>query len=75
MPKTCSTAKFEVTVDAKSAKIDLVSLTANCKEDSMFEQIVQTALSKLHHSLIPVGESWWNKNMKNMYILQWFLIA
>ena len=64
VPRTFSGDKFEVTVDAKTAKIDLVSLTANCEEDSMFEQIVQTALSKLHHSLVPVGESWWNKDMK-----------
>ena len=48
---------FEVTVDNKSATVDLVTLTAKCEEDAMLEQIVQTALSKLHRSLIHVGES------------------
>ena len=37
---------FEVSVDAKTATIDLTNLTASCQDDAMFEQIVQTALSK-----------------------------
>ena len=49
---------FEVSVDAKTAAIDLTKLTASCQDDPMFEQIVQTALSKLHQSLIPAGETW-----------------
>jgi len=61
VPRTFSGDKFEVSVDAKTAKIDLGSLSATCEEDSMFEQIVQTAVSKLHHSLVPVGESWTKK--------------
>lgn len=49
---------FEVTVDAKTARIELANLKAICESDPMFEQIVQTAVSKLHHSLVPIGESW-----------------
>jgi cleavage and polyadenylation specificity factor subunit 3 len=59
VPRTFSGDQFEVTVaDQKTAKIDLASLTASCETDEIFQQIVQTALSKLHHSLIPVGETW-----------------
>ena len=55
---TTSNDTFEVTVDTKVAKIDLPTLKASCDSDPVFEQIVQTAVSKLHHSLVPVGESW-----------------
>ena len=56
--ETTSTETFEVTVDTKTATIDLPTLKAECASDPMFEQIVQTALSKLHQSLVPVGETW-----------------
>ncbi len=58
VPRTFSGDKFEVKVDQKSASIDLASMEAKCEDDPIFEQIVQTALSKLHHSLVPVGEKW-----------------
>ena len=71
VPRTFSGDKFEVTVDAKTAKIDLGSLSATCEEDSMFEQIVQTAVSKLHHSLVPVGESWTKKLDTKLSEIDW----
>lgn len=59
VPRTFSGDKFEVSVDSiRTAEIDLAEMKATCSEDSIFEQIVQTALSKLHQSLVPVGETW-----------------
>ena len=56
VPRTFSGDEFEVKVDTRTAKIDLSTMKVTCQEDSMFEQIVQTAVSKLHHSLVPPGE-------------------
>ena len=45
--------QFEVMVDSKKAKIDLGTLEVECQEDPVLQQMVQTAVSKLAHSLIP----------------------
>ena len=45
--------QFEVTVDSKTARIDLGTCEVECKEDLVLQQMVQTAVSKLAHSLIP----------------------
>ena len=58
VPRTFSGDEFEVRVDSRTAKIELTEMKVTCAEDSMFEQIVQTALTKLHHSLVPPGEKW-----------------
>ena len=54
VPKTFSGDRFEVVVDDKKARIDIGSLVVECPEDEGFQQIVQTACSKLKHSLMPV---------------------
>ena len=56
--RTFSGDEFEVRVDSRKATIDLAQMKVNCAEDSMFEQIVQTALTKLHHSFVPSGQKW-----------------
>ena len=43
-----------ITVDNKNAMVNLVSMKAECSEDPTFEKIVQTAVSKLHQSLVPI---------------------
>lgn len=44
---------FEVMVDSKTAKINLKTCEVECNEDSVLQQMVETAVSKLAHSLIP----------------------
>ena len=45
--------EFEVTVDSKIAKINLGTCEVECLDDIVLQQMVQTAVSKLAHSLIP----------------------
>ena len=53
VPKAFSGDRLEVVVDSKRALIDVSTLKVDCDEDDCFEQIVQTATSKLWHSLMP----------------------
>ncbi|KAG8277735.1 cleavage and polyadenylation specificity factor 73-like [Homalodisca vitripennis] len=53
VPKIFKGEKLYVTVDGKKANIDLLNLEVTCEEDETFQQIVQTAVSKLHDSLAP----------------------
>ena len=53
VPKIFKGEKLYVKVDNKTAHIDLISLDVICQEDEVFQQIVQTAVSKLHQSLAP----------------------
>jgi len=53
VPKILSGDSIKVTVDNKDAVIWLDNMTVSCDEDKTFQQIVQTAVSKLHQSLIP----------------------
>ena len=54
VPSTTFTGdEFEVTVDSKTAKINLGTCAVECLEDSVLQQMLQTAVSKLAHSLIP----------------------
>jgi len=46
-----------VTVDKKVANIDLTALQVVCEEDESFQQIVQTAVSKLYQTLVPANGS------------------
>ena len=50
---TLSGDRLEVIVDNKTATIDLSSLGVSCQEDPVFQQMVTTAVAKLHHSLVP----------------------
>merc|ERR1712150_274809 len=45
--------EFEVLVDSKTAKINLSTCEVECSDDLVLQQMVQTAVSKLAHSLIP----------------------
>ena len=68
VPKIFSGDRITVSVDTRKAVIDLASLEVNaqccqetdcsnqvsCTEDATFQQIVQTAVSKLHQSLVPL---------------------
>jgi len=54
VPKIFSGDSITVSVDNKAAIVSLTSLTVECEEDKTFEQIVQTAVSKLHQSLVPL---------------------
>ncbi|EFN66769.1 Cleavage and polyadenylation specificity factor subunit 3 [Camponotus floridanus] len=53
VPKIFKGEKLYVTVDGKKAHIDLLNLEVTCKEDEVFQQVVQTAVMKLHQSLAP----------------------
>ena len=53
VPRSFTGDTLEVYVDSKKAAIDITSLEVSCSEDSVFEQMVQTAVVKLHHSLVP----------------------
>lgn len=53
VPKIFKGEKLYVTVDGKKAYIDLLNLEVTSKEDETFQQIVQTAVTKLHQSLAP----------------------
>merc|ERR1719221_1605171 len=53
VPKILSGETIKVTVDNKDAIIWLNNMTVSCEEDKTFQQIVQTAVSKLHQSLVP----------------------
>jgi len=53
VPKILTGDTIKVTVDNKDAIIWLSNMTVSCDEDKTFQQIVQTAVSKLHQSLIP----------------------
>ncbi|KAJ9601540.1 hypothetical protein L9F63_000283 [Diploptera punctata] len=53
VPKIFKGEKLYVTVDGKKANIDLLNLEVNCEEDETFQQIVQTAVTKLYQSLAP----------------------
>jgi len=53
VPKIFKGEKLYVTVDGKKANIDLLNLEVCCEEDEVFQQIVQTAVTKLYQSLAP----------------------
>ncbi|PSN34000.1 Cleavage and polyadenylation specificity factor 73 [Blattella germanica] len=53
VPKIFKGEKLYVTVDGKKANIDLLNLEVSCEEDETFQQIVQTAVTKLYQSLAP----------------------
>lgn len=53
VPKIFKGEKLYVTVDGKKANIDLLNLEVTCEEDETFQQIVQTAVTKLHDALAP----------------------
>jgi len=54
VPKIFSGDTITVSVDNKAATVNLTNLTVECEDDKTFEQIVQTAVSKLHQSLVPL---------------------
>ncbi|KAK9878570.1 hypothetical protein WA026_022640 [Henosepilachna vigintioctopunctata] len=53
VPKIFKGEKLYVSVNDKKADIDLSNLQVVCQEDETFQQIVQTAVSKLYQSLAP----------------------
>ena len=69
VPKIMSGETIKVTVDNKDAIIwlnnmtvenwlielltNMINVQVSCEEDKTFQQIVQTAVSKLHQSLVP----------------------
>lgn len=53
VPKMFKGEKFYVTVNENRADIDLTNLEVSCPTDETFQQIVQTAVSKLFQSLAP----------------------
>ena len=53
VPRTLSGDRLEVIVDSKTASIDLSSLQVTCDQDQIFQEMVTTAVGKLHHSLVP----------------------
>ncbi|XP_034236974.1 cleavage and polyadenylation specificity factor 73 [Thrips palmi] len=53
VPKIFKGEKLYVSVDGKKANIDLLNLEVSCEEDETFQQIIQTAVTKLHQSLAP----------------------
>ncbi|KAF7269199.1 hypothetical protein GWI33_017753 [Rhynchophorus ferrugineus] len=53
VPKIFKGEKLYVTVNDKRADIDLSNLEVKCPNDESFQQIVQTAVSKLYQSLAP----------------------
>eukprot|EP00088_Acartia_fossae_P070590 TRINITY_DN9501_c0_g1_i4.p1 TRINITY_DN9501_c0_g1~~TRINITY_DN9501_c0_g1_i4.p1 ORF type:complete len:694 (-),score=174.59 TRINITY_DN9501_c0_g1_i4:82-2163(-) len=55
VPKIFQGDKIYVNVDQKKAHIDLAKVKVTCAEDATFEQIVQTAVSKLYQTLLPVN--------------------
>lgn len=54
VPKVLAGDTITVTVDNKDALVSLKTMTVTCEEDPTFEKIVQTAVSKLRQSLIPL---------------------
>ncbi|KAG5321931.1 CPSF3 factor, partial [Pseudoatta argentina] len=55
VPKIFKGEKLYVTVDGKKAHIDLLNLDVTSKDET-FQQIVQTAVTKLHQSLAPPSD-------------------
>lgn len=53
VPKIFKGEKLYVTVNDRRADIDLANLEVKCPNDETFQQIVQTAVSKLYQSLAP----------------------
>ncbi|KAH1014849.1 cleavage and polyadenylation specificity factor 73 [Dendroctonus ponderosae] len=53
VPKIFKGEKLYVSVNDKRADIDLTNLEVKCPNDETFQQIVQTAVSKLYQSLAP----------------------
>merc|ERR1712203_1146943 len=53
VPKIFSGDRITVSVDTRKAVIDLASLEVSCSQDDVFQQMVTTAVLKLHHSLVP----------------------
>ncbi|XP_077293002.1 cleavage and polyadenylation specificity factor 73 [Arctopsyche grandis] len=53
VPKLFKGEKLHVTVDGKTAFINLQNLEVVCEEDTTFQQIVHTAVTKLHQSIMP----------------------
>ena len=54
VPKVLAGDTITVTVDNKDAFVFLNTMKVTCEEDPTFEKIVQTAVSKLRQSLIPL---------------------
>ena len=54
VPKALAGDTITVTVDNKDAFVSLNTMKVTCEEDPTFEKIVQTAVSKLRQSLIPL---------------------
>ena len=55
VPKIFKGDKLHVTVDNKKANIDLLQLEVKCKEDAVFQQVVQTAIIRLYDALTPTS--------------------
>ena len=54
VPKVLARDTITVTVDNKDALVSLKTMQVTCEEDPTFEKIVQTAVSKLRQSLVPL---------------------
>ena len=57
-----------ITVDNKDARVNLVTMKAECPDDTTFENIVQTAVSKLHQSLVPMPSISWSWRCDYKYL-------
>lgn len=67
VPKMFKGEHMSVTVDSKKAHIDLLNLEVSCPEDEVFQQIVQTAVSKLYQSMAPFKDDEVIKVIKPLY--------
>ncbi|XP_014666751.1 PREDICTED: cleavage and polyadenylation specificity factor 73-like [Priapulus caudatus] len=54
LSKVYKADRTQITVDGKTATIDLDTLEVTCKEDDGLQQMVQTAVTKLHQSVTPL---------------------
>ena len=55
LPKDILGDRFIVKVDAKKAAVDLKTLRVECEEDEVLRKILQTAVTNLHQSLVPIS--------------------
>ncbi|XP_023929900.1 cleavage and polyadenylation specificity factor subunit 3 [Lingula anatina] len=49
--------KMDVTVDGKVAAVNLDNLEVKCEEDDVLQQLLQTAITKLHEAISPVNKT------------------
>jgi len=54
VPKAFKGDTIAVVVDGKTAKVDFTNLEVTCPDDESLQQVIQSAVTRLHNTLTPI---------------------